>query len=313
MKPDPTQIHPELQQAAKSFPSMTYGRHNLWLLNLLMRLMPAPKPGGEVAVENRRIPGPAGSLKIRLYRPKNLAAPAPALLWMHGGGYVLGRPEQDDEACLEFVNALGITVVSVDYRCAPQHPFPAALEDCYTALAWLAANAQTLGVDPARLAVGGRSAGAGLAAALAQMAHDRKEVALVFQLLVYPMLDDRTVTRTDLQAEYLVWNRESNRFGWESYLGGPAGAESVPDYAVPARRENLQGLPPAWVGVGTLDLFHDEDSAYARRLQQAGVGCELHLVPGAFHGFDVFDAQLPVVLAFRQAQIKALETAFAGG
>jgi acetyl esterase/lipase len=147
-----------------------------------------------------------------------------------------------------------------------------------------------------------------LAAALAQVARDRHEITPAFQLLVYPMLDDRTSLRTDLITQgHYIWNQASNRFGWESYLGKPCGSAEVPRYAVPARREDLAGLPPAWIGVGTLDLFHDEDVAYARRLQDCGVVCELVVVPGAFHGFDMGPTKLQVVQDFRNSQVAALK------
>jgi acetyl esterase/lipase len=172
---------------------------------------------------------------------------------------------------------------------------------------WVASHSLQLGVDAKRLAIGGESAGGGLAAALAQLAHDRQEIRPVLQLLVYPMLDDRTVLRTDVDDSHSVtWTQQSNRFGWESYLGQDCGAEDVPAYSVPARRKNLSGLPPAWIGVGSLDLFHDEDVAYAQRLTENGIECELAVVPGAFHGFDVFDPQIPVVRDFRKSQISAL-------
>jgi acetyl esterase/lipase len=198
-------------------------------------------------------------------------------------------------------------IVSVNYRLAPQHPFPTPLIDCYTALKWLHTHRDDLGIDPNRIAIGGESAGGGLAASLAQLAHDRGEICPVFQLLIYPMLDDRSAFITDVpHCELLTWTQQNNRFGWESYLGRACGSDKLPSYAVPARRMNLTGLPPAWIGVGTLDLFHDEDVAYARRLLSDGVDCELVIVTGAFHGFDQFDHDLPVVQAFRQSQIRAL-------
>jgi acetyl esterase/lipase len=203
---------------------------------------------------------------------------------------------------------LGITVFSVDYRCAPEHPFPAGLEDSYSALKWVVSHSQELGVDAKRIAIGGESAGGGLAASLVQLAHDRQEIKPVFQLLVYPMLDDRTVLRTDLDDRcYIAWNQKSNGFGWESYLGRKCGTGDGPEYAVPARRENLSGLPRAWVGVGTVDLFHDEDMAYARRLSECGVECEICAVPGAFHGFDILAPKAPVSRDFRKSQISALK------
>lgn len=312
MKTEYSKIHPELQPAAKKSPKFNFSKTNLWLINLLMSLMPSPETPEDIRVENVSIPGQADRTKIRLriYKPKSIAAPTPALIWMHGGGYVMGKPEQDEGSCTQYVQELGITVVSVDYRCAPKYPFPAGLEDSYVALQWVASHSRHLGVDAKRIAIGGASAGGGLAAALVQLAHDRQEIKSVFQLLVYPMLDDRTVLRTDLDdSSNITWSQKSNRFGWESYLGRECGAEEVPAYSVPARRQDLSGLPPAWIGVGSLDVFHDEDVAYAQRLQACGIACELDVVAGAFHGFDVFDPQIPIVQDFRRAQIAALKKA----
>jgi acetyl esterase/lipase len=248
---------------------------------------------------------------VRLYRPKTQFGVTPVLLWLHGGGFIMGRPEQDEALCSQLGRELGIGVVSVDYRCAPEHPFPAALEDGYSALCWIAAQDGVQGLDASRIAIGGASAGGGLAAALVQYAHDRGQVPVCFQLLVYPMLDDRTVLRGELEDRgKFVWTQASNRYGWESYLKQPCGAADAPAYAVPARRADLTGLPPAWIGVGTLDLFHDEDLAYAQRLKDCGVACDVHIVPGAFHGFDAFGvmgSSIPLVQDFHQVQIAALK------
>ncbi|MCK0177185.1 alpha/beta hydrolase [Mycolicibacterium sp. F2034L] len=247
----------------------------------------------------------SSGVTVRLFRPKGIPVPAPALLWIHGGGYVIGTAAQDDELCRRFSSELGISVVSVDYRLAPEHPYPTPLEDCYSALTWLA---KLPSVDPERVAIGGASAGGGLAAALALLARDRGEVPLVHQLLVYPMIDDRTVDRKDLDNPgHRLWNQASNRFGWSAYLG-----DADRDVAVPARREDLAGLPPAWVGVGSLDLFHDEDLAYAERLRAAGVPCELEVVQGAFHGFDGIVPKADVSRKFFRSQCDALRKAFAG-
>jgi acetyl esterase/lipase len=247
------------------------------------------------------------SVKLRIYRPEAIAEPAPALLWMHGGGFVVGNAKMEDAYLTKFVKALGLVVVSVDYRLAPDHPYPAAIDDCYAALRWVHTQAESLHVDPDRIAIGGESAGGGLAASLAQLAYDRGEVRPVFQLLVYPMLDDRSALRDDLAyAAAMTWTPKDNRFGWESYLQGPVGADTVPPYAVPARRDDLTGLPPAWIGVGTLDLFYEEAVAYAERLRRCGVDCEMFVVDGAFHGFDRVGRNLPLVQDFRDTQVDAL-------
>ena len=239
---------------------------------------------------------------VRLFRPAGVTAPTPALLWIHGGGYVLGSPAQDDALCRRFANTLGATVAAVKYRLAPQNPYPAGLEDCYSALQWLAGLPA---VDPTRVAVAGASAGGGMAAAVALRARDRGEIPLAAQILVYPMLDDRSVGPELHDPGHRLWTQGSNRFGWSAYLGG-----ADPAVAVPARQTDLSGLPPTWIGVGTLDLFHDEDVAYAHRLQDAGVPCKLKIVDGAFHGFDQIAAGTGVAKGFFADQIAALRAAF---
>jgi acetyl esterase/lipase len=237
---------------------------------------------------------------VRLFRPVGVAEPTAALLWIHGGGYVIGTAQQDDRLCRGFSTKLGITVASVDYRLAPEHPYPAPLEDCYTALAWLA---RLPGVDPKRLAIGGASAGGGLAAALALLARDRGDITPVFQVLAYPMLDDRS-GQTAPNPNYRLWSPRSNDFGWTAYLG-----DADPRLAVPARRDDLSGLAPAWIGVGTHDLFHDEDLAYAERLRGAGVPCAVDVVPGAFHGFDLVAPKAAVSRSFFRSQCDSLRPA----
>lgn len=215
----------------------------------------------------------------------------------------MGRAQQDDALCRRFAAALGIVVAAVDYRLAPEHPFPEPLEDCYRALGWLADHPA---VDSTRVAIGGSSAGGGLAAALALLVRDRGPIAPVLQVLVYPMLDDRAVADPDVAGNYRIWNMKSNRWGWASYLGG-----ADPDLAVPARHDNLAGVAPAWIGVGTYDLFHDEDLAYAERLRMAGVACDVEVVPGAFHGFDLAEPTAPVSTSFFASQCDSMRTAFA--
>lgn len=246
----------------------------------------------------------AGSVPLRLYQPAQPGQRGGALLWIHGGGYVLGTAARDDPICRQFAAEAGVLVASVEYRLAPEHPFPAPLDDCYAALKWLAARPD---VDPARIAIGGSSAGGGLAAALTILAHERGEVPVAFQLLVYPMLDDRTAARDDLdESRFRMWNNKSNRVGWQAYTGREPGRDEIPPLAAPARYEDLSGLPAAWVGVGTLDLFFDEDLAFTERLRAAGVDCEFVAVPGAFHGFDYVVRHSRVALDFRASQVRAL-------
>jgi acetyl esterase/lipase len=244
-------------------------------------------------------------VSVHVFRPASARPRTPALLWIHGGGMVLGDAAQDSAFCRRIADQLNIVVVSVEYRLAPEHPFPTPLEDCYTALQWLASQPD---IDPARIAIGGQSAGGGLAAALALLAKERGEIRPVLQLLSYPMLDDRTTTRTDIDPRSLrIWSPASNRFGWRAYLGATTSSGNVPPLAAPARYDDLSGLPPAWIGVGTNDLFHDEDVTYARRLQQAGVAGALHVVPGAYHNFDSIEAKTAISQAFLQAQTTALD------
>lgn len=294
------EINPELRRVARFVPRQVVYP---WTLPLLKRL-PAIRPASNAGVEVITLPQGAG---VRLYRPggatESTEETTGALLWIHGGGYVLGNAAQDDALCRRYVERLGMVVAAVDYRLAPEHPYPTPLEDCYRALTWLAALP---GVDAGRIAIGGASAGGGLTAALAFLARDRAEVSPVLQLLSYPMLDDRTVDPALDNPGMRLWNTASNRIGWASYLGG-----ADPEVAVPARRDDLAGLPPAWLGVGTLDLFHDEGLAYAERLAAAGVACEVHVAPGAFHGFDQIAPKAPVSQAYFDSTCASLRRAVA--
>jgi len=252
----------------------------------------APKIEG-VETRDLEVPGFEGGppVRVRVYRPGPQAEPLPALLWMHPGGWVLGSIELDDLLAAQLAKDNECVVVSVDYRLAPEHPFPAALHDCYAALAWLGGEAQALAVDPSRIAVGGSSAGANLAAALALLARDRGGIRPAFQLLVYPALDDRTAGPAgEGRPETLFWSRQNGVDAWTAYLGRPPGGGDVSGYAAPARAGDLSGLPPAYLAVGALDAFLDENVDYARRLLGAGVAAELHVWPGACHAFDVFGA-----------------------
>lgn len=267
--------------------------------------LPSPAPPSDVDARAETATADGSTVPVWVYRPPTAVASGAALLWVHGGGYVAGAAAYDHATCARFVRELGLVVVSVDYRLAPADPFPAALDDCSTALRWLRTQAEELGVDPSRLAVGGESAGGGLAAALAQRAYD-EGVDLRFQLLVYPMVDDRTVLAAE-QPETLVWTSGSNRSGWSSYLGHPVRPAEERPYAVPSRREDLAGLARAWIGVGDLDLFHAEDVAYAARLVAGGVECELEVVPGMYHGaYGLAPDGSALAQHFRERSVEAL-------
>jgi acetyl esterase/lipase len=291
-----TDFHPDLRRIARLAPRSMIGPRSLRLIRALSGLQRGKKPDGVEALILR------SGVGVRLHRPVGVSQPGPALLWIHGGGYVIGNAQQDDPLCHRFTRDLGITVAAVDYRLAPEHPYPAPLEDCYSALTWLAALPA---VDPARVAIGGASAGGGLAAALALLARDRGEVTPTLQLLAYPMLDDRSAFGPE-NPNYRLWSPKSNRFGWAAYLGN-----ADPQVAVPARRDDLSGLPPAWIGVGTNDLFHDEDLAYAERLTAAGVPCDIEVIQGAFHGFDQMVPKAGVSQSFFASQCASLRSALA--
>ncbi len=265
-----------------------------------------------VTNQDRFVPGASGdpAVRVRVYQPNDRPSRLPALLWIHGGGYVMGDIDMDDRLMMQTVKRIGCVVVSVDYRLAPENPFPAPVEDCYAALKWLFAHAGELGVDPARIAIGGASGGGGLCAGLALLTRDRREVKPAFQLLIYPMIDDRNVTPASYAiTDPRVWHRESNRMGWRAYLGREGGGPDVSPYAAASRATDLSGLPPAYIPVGALDLFVDENIEYAQRLIQAGVPTELHVYPGAYHGFDLFAPSAKVSKQFKADRDNALKRA----
>jgi acetyl esterase/lipase len=256
-----------------------------------MFAMRAAPPPEDVLVEERRIPGPPGGPEVRVLisSPKAGGSNRPGILHVHGGGYILGMAEMTLDSDAAYAQNLGAVCVSVDYRLAPETPHPGPVEDCYAALKWMHANAGALGVDPARIAISGESAGGGLAAALGLLARDRGEVPVAFQHLIFPMLDDRTVVHEDPSPIHgqFVWTRVANHFGWRSLLNAEPGSEGISPYAAAARAESLEGLPPTFMICGALDLFLEENMEYARRLVRAGVPTEFHVYPGAPHAFMV--------------------------
>lgn len=261
---------------------------------------------GDIDVEDLHVPGMEGAPDVRIlvYRPLASDRPAAGLLHIHGGGFVLGSADRSDVANRGLARALNCVIVSVDYRLAPETRFPGAVEDCLAALCWMHASTDRLRVDSKRIGVIGESAGGGLAAALALMARDRGGPAIAFQHLVFPMLDDRTCINTGANpfAGEFIWTSADNRFGWTSLLGEAPGGEAVSPYAAPARAAVLSGLPPVFIAVGSLDLFLDENLAYAQRLARAGVPIELHVYPGAFHAFQM----APGAAVTRQANADSL-------
>jgi acetyl esterase/lipase len=225
---------------------------------------------------------------IHVHRPTGADGPLPCIYSIHGGGYIVGDPSMDFPMFNDLCPELGVVGVTIDYRLAPEHPYPAAIEDCYRGLLWTFEHAEELGIDPTRIGVHGLSAGGGLAAALTLLVRDRGDVQLAFQALDSPMLDDRQITPSSQQDGLPVWSRTSNRFGWESYLGDLYGGD-VPYTAAPARATDLSGLPPAFISVGAIDGFRDETIDYATRLMQANVPTELHVYPSACHGYQAVE------------------------
>ena len=281
------------------------------------QVVPPAIEGPPVTREELRVPGPDGAPPVRVlvYRPAATSSVMlPALLHFHGGGFVLFGPEATDGRNRLRAGELGCVVVSVDYRLAPETTFPGPIEDCYAALVWLYRNAETLNVDATRIAVGGESAGGGLAASLALLARDRNQVPLAFQLLIYPMLDDRTGTvppaAVNESTSTLMWPAEGNRFGWQSLLGREPGTGTVSPYCAAARATSVAGLPPAFLQVGALDVLADETIDYAHRLIRAGVPTELQVYPGFFHGADLLPGT-NIGLRFAKEHNEALRRAFA--
>ena len=252
-----------------------------------LQLAAADMSGVAIAVERiARKDGPP--VRVVLYRPSESSRRIPALLHVHGGGMVMGRPEMRHANLVVMARTLRCLVASVDYRLAPEAPYPAALEDCTTALGWLHREAAQLDIDPDRIAICGESAGGGIAAGVTLYARDHGGPPLDAQMLTYPMLDDRTGFGNDAHpyAGEFVWGTAGNRFCWRALLGERAGSGDVPYYAAPARALEMAGLPPTFIAVGSLDLFFEENVEFARRLTAAGVPTELHIYPGAFHAFD---------------------------
>jgi len=309
---DPDLLHPDLRAELPLVVTTKLSDDILPALREARRaacLPIAPVPG--VMVEER----PAeGDLPRRLiYRPEGVEGPLPAILHCHGGGLVIGMPEASHLRNAGWAADLGAVVVSVDYGKAPERPFPAGAEDAFAAWTWLHAAAAEVGVDPARCAIAGESAGGCIAATLALMIRARGAPAARLMALLYPMLDDRTAADESYPHRHLVWTAASNRFGWSRYLGQPPGLTEVPELSVPGRVEDLSGLPPAWIGVGSIDLFAAEDIAFAGRLLADGVPVELHVWPGVFHAWQRSSPDAPVTAEIEGSSRAALMRALRAG
>lgn len=267
-----------------------------------------------VEVTEKLVPGPPGAPDVRviIFTPTSVTEPRPGYFHVHGGGMVMRSADMSNAENAVLAAELGCTVVSVDYRLAPEATHPGPVEDCYAALKWMHEHAHELGVDPEKIAIGGESAGGGIAAGLALLVRDRGEVKLVFQRLQSPMLDDRTcVTEPHPYAGEYCWTAENNRFGWRALLGCDPGGEGVSPYASAPRAEDLSGLPSTFISIGAIDLFVDECIDYAKRLIRAGVPAELHVYPGAHHAAELVK-EARVTIAENRSRLEALRRAFFG-
>ncbi|KKO52762.1 alpha/beta hydrolase [Paenibacillus sp. DMB20] len=280
-----SRVAPELKQGVTHLPPLHLPED---LAKARQTVIPPAERSESVRIMARHIPrADSQEMLIKIYEPTPRdGKKLPALLWSHGGGYVLGHPSGEDGLCQSFVQAANCVVISPDYRLAPEHPFPAAIEDCYAALVWMTSAADELNIDLSRLAIGGASAGGGLTAALALMARDRGGPAICFQMPLYPMIDNLNVTPSSHEiTDPAVWNRDNNLAAWKMYLGDHD-HDDISPYAAPSRAKSLAGLPPVYTCVGQLDPFRDETLDYVARLAQAGIDVEFQLYPGCYHGFE---------------------------
>ena len=273
------------------------------VLSQMLSATPVP-PNPNVEISNHVAQGPAGDLAIRVYSPKNASKPAPGIVYIHGGGMIMGGLDGEDGTCQMMADRLGAVIASVDYRKAPENPYPAAPEDCYAGASWVFENATDLGIDPANIGIYGQSAGGGLTLAVVLMARDRGGPKFSFMAPIYPMIDDRNTTESSkLVTDVGIWDRAGSIEAWGWYLGGA----EADHFAAPARAKDLSGLPPAYIDVGELDMFRDEDIEFAKRLAEANVQVEFHLWPGAYHASEVFAPEANLSATIWNTRIAAIK------
>ncbi len=308
-------VDPELDPLLSAFPVRAWSLETLPTIRAdlsaaVAAQLAARAPDGDVVRTDLHVPGPPGAppVAIAIYAPVGAGRGLPVYFDIHGGGFIAGSVDMKDGQYRRLVGAAGCVFISVDYRLAPETRFPGQIEDCFAALRWVAANAEARGWDGERIVLGGDSAGGGLAAALALLVRDTSDIRISHIFLNAPMLDDRPTSRPgDFTGEF-VWREDDNRFGWQCLLGENYGG-STSCYAAPARAETLEGFPPTFLAVGALDLFLEQDLEFAKRLAVAGVPLEVHVYPGAFHGFHVSpDAE--VARRYFADQIQAIRKAF---
>lgn len=298
-------FHPDLKKG-KWLPRIHVNKFTLPLFRTKVKPQSSTS---RVDISEIEITTRAGTQRARYFRPANVSSDLPLIYWIHGGGMVGGNPAADDLQSIYIVESLGIAVVNVSYRFAPEHPAPAAIDDVEDGYVHVVENAKELGIDPRQIVIAGGSAGGGLAALLAQRLRNIDIHQPRLQVLVYPMLDDRTTQKSFKQKNLRAWYPASNKWAWRAFLNNEPGSPEISEDLVPARQSNLAGLPPAWIGVGNLDLFVDEDREYAERLKAAGINCELVVVDGAFHGFDILFRDAPVTRQFIDAWLNATKQA----
>jgi acetyl esterase/lipase len=292
-----------LQVIPGGFNAITEITQRREVLNQMLGATPIPK-NPNIIIENHVFDGPGGELSLRTYSPKNAGGLLPGILYIHGGGMIMGGLDGEDGTCQMMAERLRTVIASVDYRKAPEHPYPAAPEDCYAGANWVFENANALGIDASNIGIYGQSAGGGLTIAVAMMARDRKGPVFSFMVPIYPMIDDRNESQSSKEiTEVGIWDRDGSIEAWEWYLGGsPADA-----YSAPARAKDLSGLPDAYIDVGELDLFRDEDIDFAKRLAEAGVQVEFHLWPGAYHASEVFAPEAALSKRIWDTRLSAIE------
>jgi len=294
---DISEIHPDFQAATRSLPSLPYDSP-LWLplIRFVFPLAARTPVVDGVTTTDLRI----GHIKLRIYTPTEKRSGA-GMVWIHGGGMIVGTEKQDNRTCSTYARELGLVVVSVGYRLAPKHRFPAAHDDCFTAWQWFLEHAADYGVDPERIIVAAESGGGSHGASLVHRVRDEGGTQPAAQVLLVPMLDDKTAVDPSLDDGHFVWRWQDTRCGWTAYLGHEPGQPTEPNYAVPARQADLSSLPPTWIGCGDKDLFYAEDKRYAERLEEAGVDVTFVTVPGGPHGFHVIAHEAPATLDFMES------------
>lgn len=302
---DYNRIDPELLPALDALPALDLNRDNIAHIRDLIASRPRPSSSVKVLSDRKTISTQDGTVDVYIYR-KNDQPAQPAVLWIHGGGYIMGNAE--DERAKIIADHCNCTVFSVDYRLAPEHPFPAGPNDCYAALGWIMNDAKALGIDEHRVAIGGASAGGGMAAGVALMNNDKDNFPLQLQLLLYPMIDNLHATVSGKLENHPIWKRSTSFNAWEMYLDGIPAKLASP-YAAATRATDLTGLPPVYLCVGSEDLFRDENIDYAQRLLAAGVPCEFSIFPGLYHGADSFIPTARVSRRLNKAFLQALDHA----